>query len=157
MRARGWGWVAVLVAALLTAGCSGQSPHDAHQAAPKLVRTAADRTACAEVQRVFLHLAVLSGHWDRERQPFDRTTAAAFNPLNHELRDQARTASTRQLRVAIERNADALGALTEAMDTHRAGQVRSALSETRRAYAALPACAHSSDAQLRAATRSQST
>lgn len=127
----------------LLTGCSighGSSATPDPDAA--VVRTAADRTVCQHVQRVFLALAEVSGHWDAVRKPFDPVIAREFNPYNHELRLEARAADTVQLRVVIERNADALGNLTQAMLSRRQVRVDSAVAESRRAYAALPACAH---------------
>ncbi|MBO9522639.1 MAG: hypothetical protein J7518_13985 [Nocardioidaceae bacterium] len=142
MRARTGLLLAVLISILpALAGCSGDSGSKPDPDAA-LVKTVADRAACRDVQRVFLHLAEVSGHWNSSKKPFDPVVARALNPYNHQLRLQARTADTVQLRVVIERNADALGALTQAMLSRHQVRVDAAIAESRKAYAALPACAH---------------
>ena len=137
---------AVMLMAL--AACSGSSSGDAaSQATPDspensaAIEANADRAACADVQKVFLQLAAATSHWKPEQHPFDATVATVLAPLVPQLRDLARSASTTHLKVVVDRNADALGALEEAIVSHRPPMFRAALRQTRNAYAALPSCA----------------
>jgi len=125
--------IAVALAMLTGCGHGAASP-ETRVAAPVAPTATGDVRACAGVQAVIGHLTAGTARWSPNLDPFDKTISSTIRLQSQNLAKQAPLAKSKNIKVAVQSNAQAFTVMATAMTGKDRDKVNRSIKATKVAY-----------------------